>query len=93
MIWPPGAGGMTEEDFEHSMLLLSRQRPDAVQKLHGWNNGISDSTMRCPSLFNESAIKHANQHNGAHGKFHFAPIEYTPSLMQGFVSFQANFIH
>jgi hypothetical protein len=33
MLWPPGASGMTEEDFGHSMLLLFRQRPGAAQEL------------------------------------------------------------
>jgi hypothetical protein len=36
MVWPPGSGGITEEDLDHSMLLLCRQRPGAVQKLEQW---------------------------------------------------------
>ena len=36
MVWPPGAGGMTEEEFECSMALLFRQRPGAAQKLEQW---------------------------------------------------------
>jgi len=33
IIWPPGAGEITEEDLGRLMLFLSRQRPGAVQKL------------------------------------------------------------
>ena len=36
ILWPPGAGGMTEEEFHHSMLLLFRQRPGATQRLEQW---------------------------------------------------------
>jgi hypothetical protein len=36
MVWPPGSGGITEEDLDHSMLLLCCQRPGAVQKLEQW---------------------------------------------------------
>ena len=36
MIWPPEAGGITEEDLDHSMLLLFRQRSDAARKLEQW---------------------------------------------------------
>ena len=35
MVWPPGAGGITE-DLEHSMLLLFRQQPGVAQKLEQW---------------------------------------------------------
>jgi len=33
MLWPPGAGGIAEDDLDRSMLLLFRQRPGAYQKL------------------------------------------------------------
>lgn len=36
MLWPLGAGRMTEEDLDRSMLLLFRQRPGAPQKLKQW---------------------------------------------------------
>jgi len=36
IVWPPGSGGMTEEDLERSMLSLFRQRPGAAQKLEWW---------------------------------------------------------
>ena len=36
MVWPPEAGGMTEEDFDCMMVLLFRQRPGASQKLEQW---------------------------------------------------------
>ena len=36
ILWMLGSGGMTEEDLEHSMVLLFRQRPGAVQKLEQW---------------------------------------------------------
>jgi len=36
MVWPPGAGGTTEEDLDRSMVLLFRQRPGAAQKLEQW---------------------------------------------------------
>ena len=36
MLWPPEAGGITEEDLSSSMLLLFRQRPAAFQKLGRW---------------------------------------------------------
>ena len=35
VVWPSGADGTTE-DFEHSMVLLFRQRPSAFQKLERW---------------------------------------------------------
>jgi len=35
-MWPPWAGGITEEDIGHSMLLLFRQRPGSPQKLEQW---------------------------------------------------------
>jgi len=33
MVGPLGGGGMTEEDFGHSVLSLLRQRPGAAEKL------------------------------------------------------------
>ena len=36
MIWPPGSGGATEEELGHSMALLLRQQPDAIQTLEQW---------------------------------------------------------
>ena len=36
MVWPPGAGGIAEEDLDHLMLLLFCQRPGAAQKLKQW---------------------------------------------------------
>jgi hypothetical protein len=36
MLWPPGTGGITEEDLGHLTLLLCRQRPGAIQKLEQW---------------------------------------------------------
>ena len=35
MVWPPGAGEITE-DLEHSVLSLFRQQPGAAQKLRQW---------------------------------------------------------
>jgi len=42
MVWPPGAGGITE-DLEHSMLLLFRQQPGVVQKLEQWMERWSEA--------------------------------------------------
>jgi len=36
IVWMLGDGGVTEEDLEHSMVLLFRQRPGALQKLEQW---------------------------------------------------------
>jgi len=36
ILWPPGAGGMTEPEFDRSMLLLFRQRPGAAQRIEQW---------------------------------------------------------
>jgi len=36
VMWPPGDGGMLEEDISCTMLLLFRQRPGAVRKLEQW---------------------------------------------------------
>jgi hypothetical protein len=35
MVWPPEADGTAEEDLGH-LMLLSRQRPGAIQKLEQW---------------------------------------------------------
>ena len=36
IVWPPGAGGMAEEDFDHAMLSLFRQRSGAAKNLDRW---------------------------------------------------------
>ena len=36
IIWPPGAGGIAEEDLERLTLLLFHQWPNAVEKLTQW---------------------------------------------------------
>jgi len=36
MLWPPRAGGLTEEDLGRTMKSLFRQRPGAGQKLEQW---------------------------------------------------------
>lgn len=36
MIWPSGAGGIARRDLERLMVLLSRQRPGAIEKLEQW---------------------------------------------------------
>jgi len=36
VVWPPGDGGMLEEDISCTMLLLFRQRPGAAQRLEQW---------------------------------------------------------
>jgi len=36
MMWPPEAGGITEEDLGRSILLLFHQRSGAAQKLEQW---------------------------------------------------------
>ena len=41
IVWPPGAGGMAEEEFDHSMRSLFRHRPGAAQKLDQWVGGWS----------------------------------------------------
>ena len=46
MIWPPEAGGITEEDLDHSVLLLFRQQSDAVQKLEQWMERWSQSNYK-----------------------------------------------
>ena len=42
MVWPPGAGGITEV-LEHSMLLLFRQQPGVIQKLEQWMERWSEA--------------------------------------------------
>jgi len=34
--WPPETGKTTEEELEHAMQSLSRQRPDTIQELEQW---------------------------------------------------------
>jgi hypothetical protein len=46
VMWPPGVGGMTEEGFDCSMLLLFRQRPGAAQKLEQWIKQSSQGMNR-----------------------------------------------
>ena len=36
VLWPPGVDGTTDEDLDHSMFLLFRHRPGALQKLEQW---------------------------------------------------------
>jgi hypothetical protein len=63
MVWPPGSGGITEEDLGHSMLLLCRQRPGTVRKLEQWverwgqthENGIPESFKRICKQAQEAA--------------------------------------
>jgi hypothetical protein len=67
MVWPPGSGGITEEDLDHSMLLLCRQRPGAVQKLEQWmerwgeriDNDIPESFKRICKQAQEAAQQDA----------------------------------
>jgi len=42
-LWPPEAGGITEEDLGRSILLLFRQRPGAFEKLQQWMERWSQS--------------------------------------------------
>jgi len=44
IVWMLGAGGMTEEDLERSMVLLFRQLPSALQKLEQWMEQWSQET-------------------------------------------------
>ena len=36
VVWPPGIGGIARKDLERLMVLLSRQRPGATEKLEQW---------------------------------------------------------
>ena len=52
MVWPPGAGGATEGDLIHSMLLLFKQQPGAVWKLKQWMEQWSQQpTNNIPESF------------------------------------------
>ena len=42
MVWPPGAGEITE-DLEHLVLLLFRQQPGVAQKLEQWMERWSEA--------------------------------------------------
>ena len=46
MVWPPGAGGITEEDLDRLMLSLFRQRPGAFRKLEQWMERWSQSNNK-----------------------------------------------
>jgi hypothetical protein len=83
MVWPPGSGGITEEDLDHSMLLLCRQRLGAVQKLEQWMERWGQTaTMTSLSHLNESANRRKRQPNRTHRKFPSALTgRALPSLM------------
>ena len=52
MLLPQGDSGTTEEDLEHSMVSLFRQRPDAAQKLERWMERRSqESSEDIPKSF------------------------------------------
>ena len=52
MVWPPEDSGATEEDLEHLMLLLSRQRPGSAQKIEEWMERWSrQRKQHIPELF------------------------------------------
>ena len=54
MVWPPGAGGITEEDPGRFMPPLFRQQPDAGQKLEQWMERWSEANHEAiPGLFQE----------------------------------------
>jgi hypothetical protein len=67
IVWPPGSGGITEEDLDHSMLLLCRRRLGAVQKLEQWMerwgersyNSIPESFKRICKQAQEAAQQDA----------------------------------
>jgi len=44
IVWMPGSGETMEEDLEHSIVLLFRQRPGALQKLEQWMERWSQET-------------------------------------------------
>jgi hypothetical protein len=68
MLWPPEAGGITEEEVDRSMLLLCRKRPGAVQKLEQWmeqwgethDNDIPESFKRVCQEAHEAAQQDAS---------------------------------
>ena len=52
MLWPPGPGRMTEEDFDRTMPLLFHQRPGAAQNLKQWMDRWSQiCNMYVPESF------------------------------------------
>ena len=51
ILWPPGAGGTTEEELERLTLLLFRQRPGAVQELTRWIGQSSRGSRKVPESF------------------------------------------
>ena len=54
MIWPPGAGGITEEDLGRFTPPLFQQRPDAGQKLEQWMERWSQTNHEdIPELFQQ----------------------------------------
>ena len=46
MLSPPEAGAMTEEDLDHSMVLLFRKQPDAAQELKRWMERWSQESKK-----------------------------------------------
>jgi len=54
MIWPPGTGGITEEELNISIPPLFRQQPGAGQKLEQWMERWSEANHEdIPELFQE----------------------------------------
>ena len=51
MAWPPGDDVPTEGDLERATLSLSRQRPDAIQKLEQWMEQRGDRSQPTPESF------------------------------------------
>jgi len=57
MVWPPGAGEMTEEDLERPMLLLFRQQPGAAQKLEQWMKRWSHNRSQWGMWFSQERAR------------------------------------
>jgi len=66
ILWPPGVGETTEEDLDHLMLLLFRQRPGALQRLGRWMERWSQGCGRdVPGSFQQicERAREAAQHD------------------------------
>jgi len=70
ILWPLGAGVMTELDFDLSTKLLFHQNLVLPRSSsNGWNNGAKETTREYPSRFKKSADKHKKQPSGMHHEF------------------------
>ena len=61
MVWPPEDSSAIEEDLEHLMLLLSRQRPGSAQKIEEWMERWSQQRKQHISVLFQRLCKQAHE--------------------------------